>query len=394
MLTRDGFETARRAVAQWPGYAPTPLAALPGLAASLGLGRLWYKDEAFRFGLGSFKALGGPYALLRQVRAVLGRAGIPEADTGVADLVARRHEMLTRGLTVTTATDGNHGRAVAWGAALFGCRCVVFVHERVSAGRVEAIAAFGAEVRRVPGTYDDSVRRAAREAAERGWVVISDISYPGYVDIPRDVMHGYGVMQDEVAAQLPAGEPPPTHVLVHAGVGAWAASLCARQWQFWGDRRPRFIVVEPAKADCLFRSAGAGRPVAVEGELDTVMAGLACGEPSLLAWEVLSAGADDFMTIDDEWALAAMRRLAEGTGGDAPRVAGETGAAGLAGLLAAHADGAAWRALGLGPESRVLVFGSEGDTDPAIYREVVGRPAEAVRAGRNDAPASAPRFDP
>jgi diaminopropionate ammonia-lyase len=355
VLTSEGFAAAAAAIAGFAGYAPTPLYGLPGLARALGLGALWYKDEAPRFGLNSFKALGGAYAVFRQVEA----HGAP--------------------VTVTCATDGNHGRSVAWGAQRFGCRAVIFVHEHVSEGRVQAIAQYGAEVRRVPGTYDDAVRAAQATAEREGWVVVSDTSYPGYTEIPRDVMHGYGVMQDEAARQL--GTAVPTHALVHAGVGAWAGAILARQAQLWGEARPHFTVVEPNKADALIKSAIAGRPVVAEGALDTVMAGLATGEVSLLGWEILNAGADAFVAIDDAWALTAMRRLAQGRDGDPHIVAGETGGASIAALLALHEDAAAWRALGLGRQSRVLVFGSEGDTDPAIYRQIVGRDAAAVRRG-------------
>jgi diaminopropionate ammonia-lyase len=374
-LSRAGFDAAAREIASWPGYAPTPLHALPGLARALGLGALWYKDEAPRFGLNSFKALGGAYAVFRQLRARLEAAGRRNATA--AELADGRHRGLTEAVTVTCATDGNHGRSVAWGAQLFHCRAVIFIHEHVSAGRESEIARYGAEIRRIAGTYDDAVRAAQATADREGWIVVSDTSYPGYTEIPRDVMHGYGVMQDEAAQQLAPALP--THCLVHAGVGAWAAAVLARQAQLWGAQRPKFIVVEPNKADALIRSAIAGRPVVAEGALDTVMAGLATGEVSLLGWEVLHAGADAFLAIDDEWALAAMRRLAEGRDGDPRVVAGETGGASIAALLALQGDAGARAKLGLGPEARVLVFGSEGDTDPAIYRQVVGRTAAEVR---------------
>lgn len=345
---------ARETIRQWPGYAPTPLRRLDSLAAETGVAEILYKDEGKRFELRSFKALGGAYAVDR--------------------LVAKRGR---EGLVVTCATDGNHGRAVAWGATMFGARAVIFVAEGVSQGRADAIAAYGAEVRRVSGSYDDAVRHAAKTAAAEGWTVVSDTSYEGYTEIPRDVMHGYGVMANEAIAQL-AGGALPTHVFVHAGVGAWAAAMCARFWQEWGARRPRFVVVEPDKADALYRSARAGHPVVVPGPHDTVMGGLACGEISLLGWAVLETGADDFVVIPDERALEAMRALANPAGGDPPVVAGETGAASLGAVMAACADPALRAALGLDATSRVLLFGSEGATDPAIYREIVGRSAEAV----------------
>jgi len=355
-LSGGGFAAATQEILAWPGYAPTPLVALPALAGSLGLGKLWYKDERDRFGLKSFKALGGAYA----VRRVLARQGLPAKE-----------------VTVTCATDGNHGRSVAWGAQLFGCRCVIFIHETVSEGRAEAIRRYGAEVRRVRGNYDDAVRHAASEAARNDWYVVSDTSYEGYRDVPLDVMHGYGVMAGEIFAQLPADRVP-THVFVQAGVGALAAAICASFWMRWGERRPRFVVIEPTRADCFYRSLEAGRPTVVHGDLDTVMAGLACGEVSQLAWEVLETGADAAVAIDDEFALEAVRRLAQPSGRDSVIVAGETGGSGLAALLAVRERPDLRAQIALGADSAVLLFGSEGDTDPEIYRRIVGRSAEEV----------------
>lgn len=379
VLDAASFAAARREIASWPDYGATPLVALPNLARALGLGRLWYKDESRRFGLKSFKALGGAYAVFRLLKREIERRRLGREVTS-RGIMAGDFAEFCRTVTVTCATDGNHGRSVAWGAQLFGCRCVIYVHAAVSEGRRAAIARYGAEVRRVPGNYDDAVRHAADEARRSGWFVVSDTSYEGYTDVPRDVMHGYGVMADEAVDQL-AGQPLPTHVFVQAGVGALAAAVAARLWQRWGEHRPRLVVVEPEKADCLYQSAVAGRPTVVHGDLDTVMAGLACGEVSLLAWEALKAGADDFMAIPDAFALDAVRLLANPKPGDAPVVAGETGAAGLAAVLAAVSVPAQRAALGLGPDSRILLFGSEGDTDPEIYRRIVGRSAAEVLAG-------------
>ena len=284
-------------------------------------------------------------------------------------LVAGAYHALAEPITVTCATDGNHGRAVAWGAQLFGCRCVVFVHEEVSAARRAAIAQYGAEVIEVPGNYDDSVRHAAAAAERNGWTVVSDTTWEGYREIPIDVMHGYGVMAREILDQM-ASEPP-THVIVQAGVGGLAAAICAAFWIGWGERRPQLVVVEPIRADCYFQSAKAGAPVAVAGALDTVMAGLACGEVSPLAWEILKSGADAFAVVDDRYALDAMRALARPEPGDPAIVAGETGAAGLALLFALQGRAAHREALALRADSRVLLIGTEGDTDPALYRKII-----------------------
>ncbi|MBV9066962.1 MAG: diaminopropionate ammonia-lyase [Methylobacteriaceae bacterium] len=375
ILSEAAFRVARDEIASWDGYRETPLRGLPNLAKALVLKQVLLKDEGERFGLGSFKALGGAYAVFRFLQRELKRR------TGVniksEDLVSGAFADATSDITVTCATDGNHGRSVAWGAKRFGCRCVIYVHASVSDARCEAIAACGAEVRRVAGNYDDAVRQAASDASEFGWGVISDTSYPGYVDVPRDVMQGYSLMVEEALLRFP---DRPTHVFVQGGVGALAAAACSHLWQRYGSQRPTFVVVEPAKADCLFQSAAAGKPTVVHGELDTIMAGLACGEVSLLAWRILQPGADAFMTITDEAAAEAMRLLADATFGDEPVVAGESAVAGLAALMLMAEDPGCRASLGLSADSTVLLFGTEGATDPAMYRHIVGRDADEVKA--------------
>jgi len=378
ILNQPGFDAALAEISSWPGYAPAPLVRLDGMARALGLNELWYKDERGRFGLKSFKALGGAYAVANVLRKrVMQEHAV--ANVTSRQLVTGQFAPTQRSTTVTCATDGNHGRSVAWGAQLFGCRCVIFVHKHVSQGRRDAIARYGAEVRVVDGNYDDAVRQAAATAASNGWTVVSDTSYPGYRDIPLDVMHGYGVMAAEIVLQLPPGEPP-THVFVQAGVGALAAAICAYFWLHWGERRPSLIVVEPTRADCVYQSVVAGSPVVVGGTLETVMAGLACGEVSELAWEILHAGATGAIAIDDAYALEAVRVLANPVSGDTPIVAGETGGSGLAALLAMRDYPAIRETLALDHTARVLLLGSEGDTDPTIYRALVGRSAEEVLA--------------
>lgn len=370
ILDAAGFAAARREITTWPSYAASPLVSLPGLARQLGVAEIRYKDESERFGLDSFKALGGAYAVARVVqRRLASELGGESVDT--ARLRSGEFAALARTTTVTTATDGNHGRSVAWGAQLFGCRCVIFVHQHVSLARREAIARLGAEVREVAGGYDDAVRHAASCAAEEGWTVVSDTSYPGYTEIPRDVMYGYGIIADEITTQWTEGEPP-THLFVQAGVGALAAALCARFWMAWGARRPRCIVVEPLAADCIYRSLDAERRVVAPNAHDTIMAGLACGEVSELAWEILRTGADAALACADTYALEAMRRLARPAAGDRRIVAGETGGSGLAALLAARDHPDVATAIGIDAGSRVLLIGTEGATDGDFYRRVVG----------------------
>jgi diaminopropionate ammonia-lyase len=367
VLPEGGFRRARAEIESWPGYAPTPLLDLADIAAAARVAAVHYKDEGGRFGLGSFKALGGAHAVATLLRTELARRGAANSAT-TAELEAGQYRDAAEAITVTCATDGNHGRSVAWGAERFGCRCVIFVHETVSQGRRDAIARYGAEIRVVPGTYDDAVRAAQHTAEREGWFVVSDTSYPGYTEIPRDVMQGYRLMAAEAAEQLPA---PPTHAFIQGGVGGVAAAVAVQLRARFGTA-VRLVVAEPDKAACLLESAEAGQPVSVPGELDTLMAGLACGEPSLLAWQELERSAFAFTAVTDASAVACMRLLAART---PPVVAGESAVAGLAALLLAAREPFARAALELGPESRVLLFGTEGATDPEVYARLVDTPA-------------------
>ena len=352
---------ARAEIASWPYYAPTPLHSLAALAGESGLAAIHYKDESQRFGVRSFKALGGAYAVLRLIQQHVQRE--TGATPSSADLRLGAHAAIAAQLTVTTATAGNHGRAVAWGAAEFGCRAVIYVPRTCSPIREHAIASLGADVVRTPSDYDDTVRQCAADAARNGWQVVSDTSWEGYEEIPATIMAGYTVMVFEAAEQL---GPPPTHVFVQGGVGGLAAAACAHYWLRCGAARPRFIVVEPEGAACLMSSARAGRPTRPAGEIHTIMACLECGEVSPVAWQVLDKGANFFMTIPDDAAPATMRRLAQ-----SGIIAGESGVAGLAGVLAAVQDPQARTQLQLTNDSRVLVFGTEGATDPLMWRKLV-----------------------
>lgn len=363
VLPEAGYARAKAEITAWPGYAPTPLVPLPEIAAATGIASVQYKDEAARFGLASFKALGSAFAVMRVLQAELAKRDVAREATS-ADLIAGTYKDATGKITVCCATDGNHGRSVAWGAQRFGAACVIFVHETVSQGRRDAIAKYGAEIRVVPGNYDDAVREAQKQAEAHGWFVVSDTSYPGYTEVPRDVMQGYRVMVDEAADQI--GEAL-THVFIQGGVGGVAAAVSVQMRARFGAG-VKVIVAEPDKADCLLASAEAGKPVTVAGDLDTLMAGLACGEPSLLAWQELERGAYAFISLPDESAVDCMKLLAKRS---PPVVAGESAVAGLAGLLLAAQEPYARAALGLGPDSRVLLFGTEGATDPEVYDRLV-----------------------
>jgi len=362
----------------WSELSPlaTPLYALPDLAAELGLAAVSIKDESRRSPLGSFKALGAPIALLRLILRLH-----PTAPFDPSGLLAGRHAEQLRNFTVVSATDGNHGRGLAAASRSIGCRCVIVLHAQVSPERERAIAECGAQIVRVAGNYDASVEEARRLAVAKGWQVVSDTSYEGYEAVPRDVMQGYAVIAAEVieATASIRGEPGPfTHVFVQGGVGGLAAGVGSYFWEHHQENRPRFMLVEPQQADCLYQSARAGHVTGASGSVDSVMAGLACGIPSPLAWRFLQPLIDCFLTVSDQEAIHAMRRLAGGSVQDVPVVSGESGAAGLAGLLALSRDSAARRAAGLNHGSRVLLINTEGATAPGLYADLVGESAQSV----------------
>jgi diaminopropionate ammonia-lyase len=341
------FERASATIRNWQGYGPTPLLSLPWAAKASGIAQVLYKDESPRFGLQSFKALGGAYAVGLQV---------DQWRTAGKDPAT---------LTVCCASDGNHGRSVAWGAERFGCKAVVYVPEVMASARRAAIEAFGAKTVTVSG-YDEGLREAARQAQTNGWIVVSDTSYPGYEAIPQDVMCGYGVIAEEAAAQweeIDSG--PPTHILLQAGVGGMAAALALRFQQL--GHTPKLIIAEAEGAACWFRSLAEGEWQAVESR-GTIQAGLDCGEPSTLAWQMLEHHASASCWVSDARVETTLRRLAQGN----PSVAaGESALAGLATLLATEDRPSLREALALNADSRIFILGSEGPTDPDGYARVI-----------------------
>ncbi len=365
---------ARSELRLWDDYKVTPLHQLDDISSELNIGKLWLKDEGFRFDLGSFKALGGAYAVYRVLETIIQKnTGQPKITT-TAMRSGQYQEILSK-VTVVTATDGNHGKSVAWGAAQFGCASKIYLHADVSKRREDAIAAYGCDIVRVSGTYDDSVRQADIDAVEHGWHVVSDTSYPGYMDIPSHVMQGYTMITAEVADQI-SGDFP-THIFVPGGVGGIAAAIAVESWRIWSNHRPRIIVVEPESSDCLYQSAIAGTPSTAQGNLNTIMACLSAGEPSLLAWDILNVAAHDFMILADPLIAPTMIRLSE-----LGIVSGESGAAALAALTAAAVDPSARLALAIDEKSRILVLSTEGATDSNIYGSIVGKQAEDVLVKR------------
>lgn len=344
-LPPEDIAAATREIQGWPGYRRQRPVALPGLAAACGIGAIHYQDEGLRFGLESFKGWGGGYATSR---------------------LLSRHP----GAVAACATDGNHGRAIAWAARTFGGRAVVYMAEVASAHAERIVRELGAEVLRVDGNHEVASAACREAAVAGGWFIVTETENATEPEIALDTMAGYGALWAEAMADF--DDEPPTHLFVQAGVGGLSATAAAYTAARYGARRPVLTVVEAESADCIRRSLAAGRRVDVEGEFETRLAGLAAGATSTYAFELLSAGADFAMTIRDEAAHDAMRRLACPPSGDPVVVGGGSGVSGLAGALVACATPELRADLGLEAGSSVLVIGTEGATDPERYEGIVG----------------------
>lgn len=368
-----GNEDIRAFHSLLPGYRPTPLISLPALARSLGVGEILVKDESFRFDLAAFKVLGASYAIYHFLRGRL--AAHEDMATLVPALLAGEY---AGRFVFCTATDGNHGRAVAWTARRFHQRAVIFMPQGTVDARIRNIEAEGAEVHIVEGSYDDTVRHAAEEASRNGWQVIADTGYGGYLSIPGYIMAGYLTLFDEMEGPIHHPDTPGVDlVFLQSGVGSLAAAAVWYYVHRYGMSRPTLISVEPTAAACLHDSIahGGGRMTVARGNAQTVMAGLNCGTPSLAAWPIIRDGLDLFLAITDDWAVKAMRAYYHPSGEDRRIISGESGSAGLAGLTALMAGDAlseARRRLGIGGDTRVLLLNTEGATDPAHFRTVVG----------------------
>ena len=355
-------------------YEPTPLLSLGGLAADLGLGKVLLKDESKRFGLNAFKVLGGSYAIGRLLADRLGRP-IEELTRDALASPAMRKEI--GDITFVTATDGNHGRGVAWTAQQLGQKAVVFMPKGSAQVRADNIRATGAKCHITEYNYDDSVRIANDYAEKHGGLMVQDTAWEGYEDIPRWIMQGYMTLAVEALEQMRGlGVDAPTHLFLQAGVGSFAGAALGSLASALGEKTPLTAIVEPQQAACIYKSmlAQDGKPHAVTGDMQTIMAGLACGEPSTISWGVLRDYAAASIVCPDHIAANGMRILAAPKPGDAPVVSGESGAVttGVLEYLMTHPAGRDMAArLRLGNDSKVLLISTEGDTSPEIYRDIV-----------------------
>ena len=381
LFSMKNARTAQKFHSQIPGYKMSPLLGLPHLATMFGVGGIWTKDESSRLELNSFKVLGGSFALYRFLQDKLGILG---QDTPFAYLASQEVKDKVGQITFASATDGNHGRGIAWAAQKLGFPCVIYVHSETSSRRIDAIRSNGAKVVVVDGNYDDAVRQIALDAETNGWTIISDTSWDNYTRIPTWIMQGYLTMLVEAQEQFSGqGIVKPTHVFIQAGVGALAASVVGFYHALFGQDAPKCVVIEPDKAPCLFESAriNDGKPHTITGSLDTIMAGLACGEPSPIAWEILKEDVDVFVKVPDYIAAKGMRMYATPLKGDPFIISGESGAVTLgafASIMQEPQLAELSTALSLDGDSQVLFINTEGNTDPVHFRQVIWEGANPV----------------
>ncbi len=372
-LSREVTESVREFHQSLPLYAKTPLVSLPALADFLQVGHILVKDESKRFGLNAFKGLGGAYALAMRVCEKLGKNA--QAIT-LSDLQSEEMRKEISAMTFITTTDGNHGKGISWAAALLGAEARVYMPRGSAQARARAIEEAGnARVLITDMGYDDTVRYTARLAKEKGWELIQDTSWPGYENVPRWIVQGYTTMLYEAIDEMEEKGIFPTHVFLQAGVGAMAGGVLGAIAVTYREKMPRVFLVEPEEVACIFESARQddGFPHPATGSEITIMAGLNCAEPCQLTWPILRDFADIYCACSDKVAVRGMQKLARPMGTDMPIVSGESGAvtAGLLSLLGNEEYSALRKTMGLDQNSVVLLFSTEGDTDPEMYKKIV-----------------------
>jgi diaminopropionate ammonia-lyase len=372
-LGKKKAQQARNFHQSFPGYAPTPLVALDDLANELGIKKIFLKDESFRFGLNAFKALGGSYAIGHYLADKL---QLDIDDLSLDKLTTPDIKAKLGNITMVTATDGNHGRGVAWTAKHLKQKAIVYMPKGTAAERLDNILAEGADASITTLNYDGAVRLASENAQKNEWILIQDTAWGGYVDIPKTIMQGYTTMALEAYEQLVNLNEKPTHIFIQAGVGSLAAAVQGFFVNVYGKDCPIVVVVESNQADCLYKTALAdnGELQIVDGEMNTIMAGMACGEPSILAWPILKDYADGFISCQDYVAAQGMRILAAPLGHDRAVIAGESGAAGIGAaseILRRDNYKELKEQLKLDKNSKILFFNTEGDTDQENYRKIV-----------------------
>ena len=342
-LPKKEIDDAYLSISKWKGYSPTPLIELNKLSKELNLNKIYYKDESKRFDLKSFKALGGAYAV----------------------------EKITKGnneITVSTATAGNHGRSVAWGAKRLGLKCKIFISEFVSEARGRAMEELGADVIKVKGNYENSLLECIKQSTENNWQIVQDVAWKDYMLIPTLTMAGYSVMMREIIDQISNDEI--THIFLQAGVGGMAGAMVAGAARYLKNI-PKIIIVEPDSAACVMESIKTGKIEKINIIRESLMGGMSCGEPSLVPWEILKNSVDNCISLPDDNIGRAMKLFANASFSNDKIVAGENSAPGAISLIACCNDEIIKKKINLSKISNVLLIGCEGDTDQEMYQKLI-----------------------
>ena len=342
-LPEKFIEEAIESISSWENYTPTPLIKLNKLNEELKLKNIYYKDEDKRFDLKSFKALGGAFAVYK--------------------IASER-----KNITVSTATAGNHGRSVAWGAQRLGLKCKIFISEFVSESRADAMRNLDAEVIRVKGNYDNSLKECIKQSKENNWEIVQDVSWEGYKEVPKLIMAGYTIMIKEIIDEIDINSI--THVFLQAGVGGMAAAMIAGFAKL-SKNIPKFIIIEPENADCVFQSIENNKPTRIDIKKETIMGGMSCGDVSSVAWEILKNSTNYCLTIPDKAISTAVALLAESRLSDEKIIGGECAVPGLIALIGSFNNKEYLDKLQLNSESNILLFGCEGLTDKAMYQKLL-----------------------
>ena len=342
-ITKEQIDDAYLTISKWDGYSQTPLLQLNKLSKELNLNKIYYKDESKRFNLKSFKALGGAYAV----------------------------EKVTKGnkdITVSTATAGNHGRSVAWGAKRLGLKCKIFISEYVSDARGEAMQDLGADVVKVKGNYENSLVECIKQSTENNWQIVQDVAWKDYILVPTLTMAGYSVMMKEIVDQVDNEEI--THIYLQAGVGGMAGAMVAGSVRYLKNT-PKIIVIEPDSAACVMESIKSGKIEKVNIKKESLMGGMSCGEPSLVPWQILKKSVNNCMSLPDDDIGKAMKLFSNASFGDDKIIAGENSAPGVISLIASCNDENIKNKINLNSKSNVLLIGCEGDTDQEMYQKLI-----------------------
>ena len=342
-LSEKEIDDAYSSISKWESYTPTPLIELNKLSKELKLNKIFYKDESKRFGLKSFKALGGAYA-------------VEKITKGNKDIV------------VSTATAGNHGRSVAWGARRLGLKCKIFISEFVSEARGQAMSDLGADVIKVKGNYEKSLIECIKKSIENSWQIVQDVAWKDYMIVPRFTMAGYTVMMKEIVNQVKTDQI--THIILQAGVGGMAGAMVAGIARYLKNI-PEIIVVEPDSAACVMESIKTGKIEKIDIERESLMGGMSCGEVSLVPWEILKNSVKFCFSLPDDDIAKTMKLLGNSSFSEEEIIAGENSAPGVISLIASCADDKVKDKLKLNSESNILVIGCEGDTDKEMYQKLI-----------------------